>query len=405
MKNYGYQAPVIDVQKDWILGTSLSAPKIVLQPDGQWDDYLVKKEAQDANGFDPLSCATYGTQNAGIEILGRRVFGVEQNYSDRWVAYHTDTHKKGGNDPHVIAEWIRKRGTVKEESWPLTPDIDSFEKYYEEPPQKLFTEASLFPAEYVFGHEYVPSNPAAMKEALKYSPLGASVYAWPKRDPDGYYYKLPEDRDNHWICLYGYEDGKYWKVFDSADKSEKKLRWDALPSIIKRYSITKQIISDKPAWQRFVDNIFNIINSWLPKPPSTLPQKPVVEKPELPPPPIPPPSDDKLITALIQVESNGNDYAIGDKHLKDKAYGCLQIRRPVCLDVNRVYKTNHSPMAMLGNRELSIKVARMYWNIYKCKTDEEKARSWNGGPTAKTPGTKMYKATNAYWSKVKALLK
>lgn len=45
--------------------------------------------------------------------------------------------------------------------------------------------------------------------------------------------------------------------------------------------------------------------------------------------------DEKLIAALIQVESQSNDRAIGDKNLADHAYGCLQIRKPGCDDVSR----------------------------------------------------------------------
>lgn len=147
-----------------------------------------------------------------------------------------------------------------------------------------------------------------------------------------------------------------------------------------------------------------ITNLFIPKTPPVTPQEPITE-PQTPPAPLTPsPTDEALIKALIAVESEGNDNAIGDKHLSDKAYGCLQIRRPVCVDVNRVYGTNYSPMAMLGNRALSIEVFRKYVIIYKCITDEDKARVWNGGPSAKRIGSTQYKATNGYWLKVKAKL-
>jgi hypothetical protein len=53
---------------------------------------------------------------------------------------------------------------------------------------------------------------------LQYSPLGVSVYAWERR-PDGIYHK-PKNApgDTHWAVCYGYEDGKYWKIYDSYDK-------------------------------------------------------------------------------------------------------------------------------------------------------------------------------------------
>lgn len=104
-----------------------------------------------------------------------------------------------------------------------------------------------------------------------------------------------------------------------------------------------------------------------------------------------------LVEAIIQVESGGNDFAIGDLNLKHKAYGCMQIRQPVCTDVNRVYKTNIKPEDMLGNRQLSIDTFHKYMDIYcKGQSDEYMARVWNGGPL----GPKK-KVTLEYWEKVK----
>lgn len=111
-----------------------------------------------------------------------------------------------------------------------------------------------------------------------------------------------------------------------------------------------------------------------------------------------------LVDALIQVESEGNDGAIGDRNLRNKAYGPMQIRQPVCDDVNRIFKTKLNAGNMLNNRELSIDTFNKYMFIYATTrhlghspTDEDRARLWNGGPAGpwKT-------ATEAYWHKVKA---
>jgi hypothetical protein len=155
----------------------------------------------------------------------------------------------------------------------------------------------------------------------------------------------------------------------------------------------------------FIHSLFKV------EQPPAQPTRPV-EAPVVPPaPPTPPPTvppapatDEKLIAALIQVESSGNDNAIGDKTLAHRAYGCLQVRQPVCDDVNRIYNTERLAQNMLGNRVLSIDTFRKYVKIYKCTTDEEKARVWNGGPSAKNKGTKQYVATNGYWSKVNKIL-
>lgn len=117
-----------------------------------------------------------------------------------------------------------------------------------------------------------------------------------------------------------------------------------------------------------------------------------------------------LASAIIQVESEGNDYAIGDKNLTDKAYGCMQIRQGVMDQVNAKLGTRYSPSDLLGNRSLSVLVFNTYWTIFPSLiTDEDKARAWNGGPYWKTeygkPGYDTYtKALDTYWAKVQAVM-
>lgn len=116
---------------------------------------------------------------------------------------------------------------------------------------------------------------------------------------------------------------------------------------------------------------------------------------------------DTLVKALISVESHGNDSALGDTHLRNKAYGCLQIRKPVCDDVNRRCGTHYRAEDCLGNRELSVKICRIYIDMYAtasrlghAPTDEDKARIWNGGPHGWRKAT-----TQAYWERVREELK
>lgn len=98
---------------------------------------------------------------------------------------------------------------------------------------------------------------------------------------------------------------------------------------------------------------------------------------------------DSLINALIQVESSGNDRpSPGDKHLKNKAYGCLQIRQPYVDDVNKKYGTSYRAENCQGNRELSIWIFKRYMEMYATEsrlgrkpTFEDIARIHNGGPS------------------------
>ena len=101
----------------------------------------------------------------------------------------------------------------------------------------------------------------------------------------------------------------------------------------------------------------------------------------------------KLISALIIVESSGNDLAIGDH---GKAIGALQIHKEVILDVNRVYGTHYRHQDMT-NRAQARAVCEAYLRHYgRGATTEQLARRWNGGPTGDRK-----QATEAYWQKVK----
>jgi hypothetical protein len=112
-----------------------------------------------------------------------------------------------------------------------------------------------------------------------------------------------------------------------------------------------------------------------------------------------------IVKALIQVESKGNDLAVGDN---GRAVGCLQIWEVVIKDVNRVYHTNYKATDRT-DRKKSIQICRKYLVIWgkhyekvtgkKC-TLEVLARIWNGGPN----GWKK-DSTIKYWNKVKKELK
>ena len=115
---------------------------------------------------------------------------------------------------------------------------------------------------------------------------------------------------------------------------------------------------------------------------------------------------EELIKALIQVESSGNLKAIGDKHLREKAYGPLQVRQPVCDDLNRIYGTNYKAEHCLGNLPLSVTIFKKYVTHWGTKKrlgreprDADFARIWNGGPN----GWK-WSATEKYLAKVERAL-
>lgn len=106
------------------------------------------------------------------------------------------------------------------------------------------------------------------------------------------------------------------------------------------------------------------------------------------------------LSEAIRLAESGTtgDYAIGDRKLKNKAYGPMQIRLPCLQDVNQFFaeeikqkfgKNELTLADVQGNRATSLWVFEKYVGHYATKkrlgrepTDEDRARIWNGGPSA-----------------------
>ena len=103
-----------------------------------------------------------------------------------------------------------------------------------------------------------------------------------------------------------------------------------------------------------------------------------------------------LLSALIMVESSNNDSAYNKG---EDAVGCLQIRKCMVDDVNRILRRQGSLERYSYNdrwlRNKSIKMFEIYCNHYGLTTAEEIARCWNGGPRGM-----QNDITANYWKKV-----
>ena len=103
-----------------------------------------------------------------------------------------------------------------------------------------------------------------------------------------------------------------------------------------------------------------------------------------------------LLSALIMVESSDNDSAY---NVREDAVGCLQIRRTMVDDVNRILKRQKSTKIFCyedrWSRIKSIEMFDVYCKHYNLNSAEEIARCWNGGPRGNdNPNTLNY------WAKV-----
>jgi len=101
---------------------------------------------------------------------------------------------------------------------------------------------------------------------------------------------------------------------------------------------------------------------------------------------------DKLLDAIIYVESRGDDSAIGDGGL---AVGCLQIHPIAVREVNRLIKSDEYTLDDRYDRSKSIEMFNIIrWHTLN-ESYEKLARNWNGGSN----GHKK-KSTIKYWKKV-----
>ena len=115
------------------------------------------------------------------------------------------------------------------------------------------------------------------------------------------------------------------------------------------------------------------------------------------------PQQERLLSALIQVESGGKDDAVGDA---GRAIGCLQIWRVYWLDaverssLGGAYKDCYRrSYAKAVASAYFTRYAKGAWTDPKAFDAEKCARIHNGGPKGHTK-----KATLKYWEKVKKAL-
>lgn len=261
MAKYGFLPPEI-LETDYLFGGQTKLKAEVLRPDGQWDSYLPVSEYQLKNGIETSNCTVYGSLNA-IETLYNRLYGVSNDYSERYIGVLAETTEEG-NSVNKVAEVIRKKGLIPEAVLPFNDTIKSWSAYYSPKPMtteflKLGENWLFFHGlgyEWVFNQYYLGDKKARLREALQISPLGISVSAWPE-PKDGIYYK--DGQENHWVCMYGYEEGKYWKIYDSYDDTKKKLDWNYDFRWAMRYSLWKKTLTEESK-KNIIQNISEVLN-------------------------------------------------------------------------------------------------------------------------------------------------
>ncbi len=154
-----------------------------------------------------------------------------------------------GGSPHAVAEVMRTiSGAIPDTFLPFG-NSKTLPEYFSPRPitYGLFKYGYSWMQKYDFRHQWIFSDPAtplpqkqaALMEALKYSMIGASGYAW-SLHADGKYYK--DGPDIHWFDIFDYSPGEYWLAFDSYAPFIKKLDWNYNFGYSKGYSLTRKTV-------------------------------------------------------------------------------------------------------------------------------------------------------------------
>lgn len=117
--------------EDWLAGSIGALTYEVRNPSGDWRPFLVTKEYQKGKQ-DSMSCVSFSAISA-IEMQEKFLTGIENNYSDRWIAKMSGT-TVDGNYLYKVGDAIRNLGLVKESSYPAPPNF-TFAEYHAEIPE------------------------------------------------------------------------------------------------------------------------------------------------------------------------------------------------------------------------------------------------------------------------------
>ena len=248
---YGFIPPVI-VPEDYWLGSG-KLGSVVLNEKGDWREVLPELEIQRIN-FEPSACVSFGTLSA-LEILHRFFYGIEPNYSDRFLAKASDTNPNEGNTPKKVSETLRHFGSVPEEEWPMTQTL---EEYYKEIPQKLLDMGIGWLKKFEWGYEWTSKE--NLKSALQRSPVGVAVSAWRQNDKGEYIYF---GSWNHWCVLVAYDEQDRPIIWDSYDAGLKTLVKDYDFGFPQLYLLKKKEETAKSIWQRIIEAIRNYFNEFI----------------------------------------------------------------------------------------------------------------------------------------------
>lgn len=150
----------------WLGGT---IPYEVRLEGGDWRPFAPSHERQ-KDPLETMACVAFSFNNC-LEIQ-YKFFGIDINFSDRFLAKMSDTTPQG-NYLDKVADTARIVGLVTEEEYPNNPKATAWVEYYKPISMDVINRAEP----QAISFEETPIDAANLKKQLKQSPLQITIVA------------------------------------------------------------------------------------------------------------------------------------------------------------------------------------------------------------------------------------
>ena len=245
----------------------------VLRESGDWRDFLPPFELQRRNGIESASCFIQAQQHAIATLLEEQFDIKDSNFSERFNFILADGTSSGG-DPLVGAQTFRDYGLIPDEMLPFSEDINSWGEFssFGDDKEKCLVAGQQWKNTWSVHYDIVVRKEydlekkyTRLKEALRYSPVPVSVYAW-EQNSAGEYIKPKGEDDNHLVELVYIDENNCPYVFDTYEPALKKLSANYDFDFALRYTLDKQPTIPVHNWfAELVKNIYTFVSDILTK--------------------------------------------------------------------------------------------------------------------------------------------
>jgi len=227
---------------DYIAGVQSTIDFEIVNPTGDWTEYLPDNEMQIGTYFDTKACVSFSGNNTIETQLNRSktewqwlesngyIENGRVNLSDRFLAKMSGT-TQDGNTLQKVCDTLRHAGAVPEKDWPYprlqrTPVFD-WGDFYAEIPQEVINKGQQFLEKFEIQYEWVQDDFA---KHLKQAPLQIAIGLCQPWDDNVAGCGIKPA--GHAIMLYGIDEG--YKVLDQYEPYQKFLQPDyQIPWIMK----------------------------------------------------------------------------------------------------------------------------------------------------------------------------